>query len=83
MRRECFQNVYTFSVSQHAHDGLIQPVKAIRIFLKYLATLGRHFSSAKIFFEIKNKKMPSRFEQPPLHPLLIHMPINIGMTLTY
>ena len=82
MRRECFQNVYTFSVSQHAHDGLIQPVKAIRIFLKYLATLGRHFSSAKIFFEIKNKKMPSRFEQPPLHPLLIHMPINIGMTLT-
>ena len=42
--------LYPFS-SQHAHDGPIQPVEAIRIFLNYLATLGRHFSSAQIFFE--------------------------------
>lgn len=42
--------LYLFS-SQHAHDGPIQPVEAIRIFFKYLATLGRQFSPAQIFFE--------------------------------
>lgn len=41
--------LYLFT-SQHSHDGPTQPVKAISISFKDLATLGRHFFSAKIFF---------------------------------
>lgn len=47
--------LYLFT-SQHSHDGPSQPVKATSASFKYLATLGRHFFSAKkknFFFEKK------------------------------